>query len=62
MSHVFTQNQSVFRQSKVPPDILVYIEGAHNLLPAGSELDLKSVWVRTVKEEAKYHIGMVYAT
>ena len=62
MWEIFRKNQRKFREGKEPPDILIYIEEAHNLLPSGSDLDLENVWVRTAKEGAKYRLGMVYVT
>ncbi len=44
-----------------PPDVIVYVEEAHNLLPAKSD-DLTTVWSRVAKEGSKFRIGLAYAT
>ncbi len=46
---------------KSPPDIIVYVEEAHNLLPA-QNADLESVWPRIAKEGSKFRIGLVFST
>lgn len=59
-SHIFNASMERFVQGQQPPNILVYIEEAHNLI--GKGMELTETWPRLAKEGAKYRIGLVYAT
>jgi DNA helicase HerA-like ATPase len=55
----------MFSEGQDPPEILVYVEEAHNLLPEGTDFkidDPRHLWARVAKEGAKLRIGLVYAT
>jgi hypothetical protein len=59
---IFKEHQKLFSTSQSPPQIMVYVEEAHNRLPKGTETDATLIWPRVAKEGAKLKIGMVYAT
>lgn len=57
---IFQNSMNTFILGKTPPNIVVYIEEAHNLI--GKKLELTETWPRLAKEGAKYRIALVYAT
>lgn len=57
---IFNKSMNKFIEGKTPPNIVVYIEEAHNLI--GKNHDLTETWPRLAKEGAKYRIALVYAT
>lgn len=57
---IFDESMNIFIQGEQPPNIVVYIEEAHNLI--GKEMKLDETWPRLAKEGAKYRIALVYAT
>lgn len=59
-SKIFQNSMGIFVDGHTPPNIVAYIEEAHNLI--GKGMDLTDTWPRMAKEGAKYRIGLVYAT
>ena len=57
---IFNKSMEYFIQGRTPPNIVVYIEEAHNLI--GKGMELHETWPRLAKEGAKYQIALVYAT
>jgi len=57
---IFQNSLQHFIEGRHPPNIVVYIEEAHNLI--GKRMDLTETWPRLAKEGAKYGIALVYAT
>ena len=59
-SFIFNSSMNMFTEGKTPPNIVIYIEEAHNLI--GKGMELTDTWPRLAKEGAKYKIALVYAT
>lgn len=57
---IFSESMNYFVDGKMPPNIVMYVEEAHNLI--GRDADIDSTWPRIAKEGAKYRIALVYAT
>lgn len=59
-SRIFERQMSTMHAGKVPQNIILYVEEAHNLV--GRKEELNSTWPRIAKEGAKARIAFVYAT
>lgn len=57
---IFNKSMGFFIRGETPPNIVVYVEEAHNLI--GKGMELTETWPRLAKEGAKYRIALVYAT
>lgn len=57
---IFKSSMNHFVEGENPPNIVLYIEEAHNLIGKNSDPD--QTWPRIAKEGAKYRIALVYAT
>ena len=59
-AYIFDRSMQRFTDGETPPNIVIYIEEAHNLI--GKGMELTDTWPRMAKEGAKYKIALVYAT
>lgn len=59
-NYIFNRSMQYFTEGATPPNIVIYIEEAHNLI--GKGMELTDTWPRIAKEGAKYKISLVYAT
>lgn len=57
---IFNSSMRTLNEGKLPPNLVVYVEEAHNLI--GKKDDLADTWPRLAKEGAKARIAFVYAT
>jgi hypothetical protein len=58
--HILTSSMAVFNSGKVPPNIVIYVEEAHNII--GRNEPLTEIWPTIAKEGAKARLATVYAT
>lgn len=58
--NIFNQSMSAFHQGHTPPNVVIFVEEAHNLIGRNAEPD--ETWPRIAKEGAKAHLSLVYAT
>lgn len=58
--HILLNSMGRFHKNDELPNIVIYVEEAHNLI--GRKDDLTGVWPRIAKEGAKAKIAFVYAT
>ncbi|WP_372718045.1 helicase HerA domain-containing protein [Novipirellula sp.] len=58
--HIFSRSASAFNRGEYPPNIVIYVEEAHNII--GKKDALTATWPRIAKEGAKFRIATVYAT
>lgn len=57
---IFERQMADMHAGRVPQNIVLYVEEAHNLI--GKKADLTDTWPRIAKEGAKARIAFVYAT
>lgn len=57
---IFERQMATMHAGKVPKNIVLFVEEAHNLI--GKKADLNQTWPRIAKEGAKARIAFVYAT
>lgn len=58
--HIFDRSMGHFTAGNFPPNIVVYVEEAHNLI--GKNAELTETWPRLAKEGGKFRIALVYST
>jgi len=58
--HILASSMEVFNAGQTPPNIVIYVEEAHNLI--GKHEPLTEIWPTIAKEGAKARLATVYAT